>query len=247
MPAAAVREAAARQLAAHAAATGSRREGYRLPDPAKLRLSAQRHAWSRNLEDRQPGVDPRLEAGDSAGPASHAALRRLDPDRTCRLEEFRYAAGVIRDMVRLRQYLEGDLRLAALQSSLESLRPAPGSQEFPQPTEAAALLVRVMNLALVPFHARLELRVGDSGEVVSGTPRVSTFQCLCLQLANHMAEEATYRVCANSSCGRYFVRQRGRSVKGRHRSVGIRYCSACCARAAAQRTYRQKKQKGAQK
>lgn len=67
------------------------------------------------------------------------------------------------------------------------------------------------------------------------------FEIACLELFNHMIENATYKKCANETCGRFFVRQRGRSAHGQHRRTGVKYCSAECAKAQAQRAYRRRK------
>ena len=72
---------------------------------------------------------------------------------------------------------------------------------------------------------------------------LSLYSILCLELFNHMAEASEYRVCANETCGRFFVRQSGRALHGQHRSKGVKYCSAECAKAQAQRQYRRRNRK----
>lgn len=62
-----------------------------------------------------------------------------------------------------------------------------------------------------------------------------------LQLYNHLAEDATIRTCANETCGRDFVRQRGRAEYGQNRTSGIKYCTRECARAQAQREHRRRR------
>ena len=62
-----------------------------------------------------------------------------------------------------------------------------------------------------------------------------------LQLYNHLAEGAAARRCANETCLRAFVRQRGRAEYDQYRTVGVKYCSRECARAQAQRQLRRRR------
>jgi hypothetical protein len=72
---------------------------------------------------------------------------------------------------------------------------------------------------------------------------LSLFSVLCLELFNHIAEQSSYRICANERCGKLFVRQSGRALHGQHRTKGVKYCSAECARCQAQRQYRRRQAK----
>ncbi len=65
---------------------------------------------------------------------------------------------------------------------------------------------------------------------------------LTIQLFNDIAAATTYKVCANERCRRLFVHQRGPDGTRQPRTRGVIYCSARCARAQAQRAYRQRRE-----
>lgn len=115
-------------------------------------------------------------------------------------------------------------------------------------SRASFELVNQLNMALTPFHVRVELHLNEF--VPAGEPVPNVYQAACLQLANHIAEHVSYRRCASETCRRLFVRQRGGSKiasergieHGQYHSSGVMYCTPQCARAQAARVSRRRKQ-----
>jgi hypothetical protein len=162
------------------------------------------------------------------------------------LEEFRAGAAAVIFAVGFWRLLLGEMDYRQL---IERTGVGPGSAA----REAADYLYTFFDWGLEPFHPHLS--VDWDGPVTSGTfdlgPQVETlpqsrrgtnlYNLCCLELYNHIVEGANYRTCANEPCGRTFVRQEGRAEHGQYRTKGVKYCSATCARAQAQRELRRRK------
>ncbi len=108
--------------------------------------------------------------------------------------------------------------------------------------EAWERFTRYANAALQEFHVRVYVDLGDP-EIDVGGVYPTLYEVAWLQLINAQVAGETWRRCANETCGRAFLRQRGR---GHYysRSEGVLFCSASCARAQAQRAYRRRNRKG---
>lgn len=104
---------------------------------------------------------------------------------------------------------------------------------------AWGLFTSCINVGLRNYAVRVEVAVTD--EYVMGEPEMGLYSALCLQIANAMAEGATFRVCRNEPCRRAFIRQRGRAQHGQFRTEGVTYCSKACARAQSERERRRRK------
>lgn len=173
------------------------------------------------------------------------------------LAEFRFAAGLLRDLAQAWRVLRERRDPSSVTWDL-----APHQDMARQPPwGAATLLTHVLPTLLSSFSPRLQVEMtgpflpgeagvaqlfelpADAPEVreQAGPPAVHLFEACALELFNHIAEDATYRTCANETCGRIFVRQQGRAQYGQNRTAGhLLYCSASCARAQAQRRYRRR-------
>jgi hypothetical protein len=89
------------------------------------------------------------------------------------------------------------------------------------------------------MHAALSSFSIGIGSLTDRRPTI--YSVAFLQMYNHIAENATIRECANETCRRAFVRQRGRAEYGQNRTSGIKYCTRECARAQAQRELRRRR------
>lgn len=173
------------------------------------------------------------------------------------LAEFRFAAGLLRDLAQawlvLRERRDPSSVTWDLAAHQDVARQPPWG--------AATLLTHVLPALLSSFGPRLQAEMtgpflpgeaglaqlfelpADTPEVreQAGPPAVHLFEACALELFNHIAEDATYRTCASETCDRIFVRQQGRARYGQNRTAGeLLYCSASCARAQAQRRYRRR-------
>jgi hypothetical protein len=204
----------------------------------------------RDLPDFETTIRPRLEQS-STHPANFSLLA-LDEG----IEDFRFGARCIRDLVRARRVIEEQDD----ETSWESL-PA-GSDWLPNDAvlheyiesgstaerrkkrrraEAEAAVPRLANSALAYFQPQLVMIPPDG--VIPDRAFISTiplYAVCCAEFYNHVTDEAPYRTCANETCGRTFVKQVARAVKGQHRSHGVMYCSLWCARMQNQRKYRRR-------
>lgn len=121
-------------------------------------------------------------------------------------------------------------------------------EQAPRFYEATPGLVLTFGMedSLKPFSPRIatfedEMLARPDPEENPYGGEIPLFSVLCLELYNHIAEQASYRRCENETCGRFFVRQSGRSEHGQYRTRGVKYCSAECSRRQAQRAYRRRK------
>lgn len=162
------------------------------------------------------------------------------------LEEFRWGARAIRDLQAAWLCLrEGsDPREAPWANQR---MPTAASEADRAQWEIAEFLERTMRDALDGFSPRLWLVDAESERasfraVTSPAPTdVTLFEVLVLELFRHIAEDASYKRCANPTCGRTFVRQEGGAIHQQSRMSGVLYCTRRCAKAVAQRRYRRRR------
>lgn len=166
------------------------------------------------------------------------------------VEEFVVHVRLHRDMVRIWRAHKGEITFDEVVDSWESGDYPVGGLVRGQPVDhqdfqLSGFLARHLHWALRPFHVSVALRRIEGQDDDDRSPRwlFSPFAGMCLQLANHIAEKATYHVCENENCGRLFVRQRGRAGAGQHRTEGVKYCSTACTRAQAMRELRRRRSK----
>lgn len=164
--------------------------------------------------------------------------------------------GVHRDAINL--YL--DKAQNAVKTLLATRRPG-GLEELVEPDVTEAGMAALITYGAEPFASLEEYRdalvawrimdlkadmqaaLGSFsiglGELADRGPTI--YSVSFLQMYNHLAEHAEFRRCGNETCGRSFVRQRGRAEYGQNRTTGVKYCSRACARAQAQRSLRRRR------
>jgi hypothetical protein len=72
----------------------------------------------------------------------------------------------------------------------------------------------------------------------------TVYSLACLQLYNLMVERAPMRYCANETCRRAFVHQRGTAKYAQYRESGVKYCSPGCGKAQNERERRRRRNQG---
>lgn len=197
-----------------------------------------------------------------------AALRALDiegdlqellviHDYTESLAEFLFAAGVLRDAAQAWRVLREELD-PRMFHWFSSTRDEPVDSTH----DVMGLLHSILPHLLSHFGPNIEIRTtfpenwprGAKGVEQMFTAKLSPpevthaagpscaplYQICALELYNHIAENAEYRICANETCRKLFVHQSGTAQYGQYRSKGVLYCSNLCARAQAQRQLRRR-------
>jgi hypothetical protein len=166
------------------------------------------------------------------------------------IEDFRFGARCVRDMVRAHTILRGSddgapwESLQAGSSWISREDRAVYEEHEVEPSredEAAAGLTRLVTPGLAPLQPQLVDGPMDQFEAEFALLVIPLYSICCLELYNHVVENSSYAECANETCGKVFVRQHGRAVHGQNRAHGVMYCSLSCARAQNQRNHRRKK------
>jgi hypothetical protein len=162
------------------------------------------------------------------------------------LEEFRFGARVLRDLVtaaRISQLDEPPVAVSWESVPEQAMREkradlADYGIELDARGESVDIFLRqVLTDGLRPFQPRLIYAGQEAADELREAP---LYAICCLELFNHVVENAQVRICANETCRRPFVRQRGRAEQGQHRRRGVKFCSNHCARAQAQREHRRR-------
>lgn len=158
------------------------------------------------------------------------------------IEEFRAAVLWLRDLTRVHaEHLVGGLEHGP--SWWDSGRRFErGTFGFGRPgneKDSLDVLATGLTTALADYRLRVDV-IDLSAKQPPARGPVPLFVALAAQLYNHVVEGSVYLTCANASCRRLFVRQRGRAEHGQHRTKGVQFCTTTCARAQAQRDYRRR-------
>lgn len=215
-------------------------------------LGIHNRVWTATFEGHRifgfPGV-PGFD--DFAAPALDEQRDELIGESSPRetLSEFLWGAQCVRDMTTAWKIESGQLSAEDAEWVAPCWMETVPDGEYSFWASSYFALSRGMQSGLAPFGPTVHWEGGDQkprpgfggAHPSHRDAHLPLYAVLCLELFNHICEGATYRLCANETCGRQFVRQHGRAAHGQHRSQGVMYCSARCARAQAQRRYRLRK------
>jgi hypothetical protein len=165
------------------------------------------------------------------------------------LNEFRFAAGVIRDLACAWRVLRGEVEPGEV--DWFSSRGGYPIETIP---DVSRLLTWVFPRVVQRFAPHFEITLPPGVARTRGTRRESKvepakrpgdallYQLCALELYNHIVEQAEYHVC--KKCGHVFVHQEGGPTTRKSRSTGVLYCTLKCAKAQAQRDYYRRRQQG---
>lgn len=151
------------------------------------------------------------------------------------LSEFRYGAGLIKDMVGAWRWINEGFQPSADEWQLHSR----WTKE-----EAAHVLRDLVDEGLACTPPGLALRGGLRApwepRAARAEEHVPLFAICCSQLANHILIGERYRRCAKTDCRKWFVRQEGGAKRGQKWARGetLAFCSRRCANTQAQRDRR---------
>jgi hypothetical protein len=174
----------------------------------------------------------------------HVAVAKADglPERMGEtLDEFRWGALCMRDLVSAWQITQNKIKADTYhwESPVWKIAEHPlDDVPWKSPDGPSNLLASGLSFGLESFAPVVRTHREEVHPIFEDH---WAYEICCLELFNHIVEEASYRRCANETCRRLFVRQRGRAVHGQYRIRGVKYCSSQCARAQAQRQFRRRK------
>jgi hypothetical protein len=158
------------------------------------------------------------------------------------LVEARWAILTMRDTIAAWRVIQGELDAATHRWASPLWRYRNAATDSPpwRDDGPASLLHIVLGEGLAAFTPTVEAFLPGRKPAPVFAGEAALWNVCCLELFNHVVERATYKVCSNETCGRHFVRQEGRAGHGQYRTSGVKYCTAECARAQAQRAYRRR-------
>jgi predicted RNA-binding Zn ribbon-like protein len=146
--------------------------------------------------------------------------------------EFTLVVEAVRDAVTAWRVLQDDDGLEEIVWHLPRLRDVPATE---LPEAAAEFLTVVLDTGLAPVRPRVTLAVNGGDAAEPPLLDLTLYALSCCELFNHVVSGNDFRVCANESCERLFVRDETA------RRRGVLYCSRTCARAQAQREFRRRR------